>query len=81
MQWLNQARKRYGLQILNYMVTSNHSHLLVVDDGGRDVIPDSMQLVAGRTGEEIRERVGRERTGKIVIMRRQWKAGIISHDA
>jgi hypothetical protein len=32
------------------MVTSNHVHLLVVDTGKRDVIPKSMQLVAGRTG-------------------------------
>ena len=42
--WLYQARKRYGLKILNYMVTSNHIHLLVADDGNRDVIPKSMQL-------------------------------------
>jgi len=34
-QWLYQARKRYDLTILNYMVTSNHVHLLVVDDGQR----------------------------------------------
>jgi putative transposase len=40
------------------MVTSNHIHLLVVDDGGRDVIPKSVRLVAGRTGQEynIRKR-------------------------
>src|SRR3989339_656316 len=53
LQWLYQARKRYGLTILNYMVTSNHVHLLVVDDGQRNVIPDSMQLVAGRTGQGV----------------------------
>ena len=34
------------------MVTSNHVHLLVVDDGDRNVIPRSMQLVAGRPGQE-----------------------------
>jgi len=28
--WLHDARKRYGLTILNYMVTSNHIHLLAV---------------------------------------------------
>ncbi|EIM64905.1 hypothetical protein DespoDRAFT_03104, partial [Desulfobacter postgatei 2ac9] len=32
------------------MVSSNHIHLLVFDAGKRDVIPKSMQLVAGRTG-------------------------------
>jgi putative transposase len=56
-----QARKRYGLTILNYMVTSNHVHLLVADDGERDVIPNSMQLMAGRTGQEYNQR--KERKG------------------
>jgi hypothetical protein len=27
-------------------------HLLVVDDGERDVIPNSIQVVAGGTGQE-----------------------------
>jgi putative transposase len=60
LQWLYQARKRYGLTILNYMVTSNHIHLLVSDDGERDVIPNSMQLVAGRTGQEYNQRRNRK---------------------
>jgi putative transposase len=60
LQWLYQARKRYGLTILNYMVTSNHVHLLVVDDGQRDVISSSMQLVAGRTGQEYNQRKDRK---------------------
>ena len=47
------------MTILNYMVTSNHIHLLVVDDGERDVIPNSIQLVAGRTGQEYNQRKGR----------------------
>ncbi len=42
------------------MVTSNHIHLLVADDGDRDVIPNSMQLVAGRTGQEYNQRKGRK---------------------
>ena len=44
--WLFEAKKRYGLRILNYMVTSNHIHLLVVDGGERDTIPRSIQLIA-----------------------------------
>ena len=56
LQWLYEARKRYGLTILNYTVTSNHIHLLVADDGERDVIPKSIQLVAGRTGQEYNQR-------------------------
>ena len=57
MQWLYPARKRYGLTILNYMVTSNH--LLVVDTGKRYVSSKSMQLVAGRTGQEYNRRKNR----------------------
>ena len=59
LQWLYETRKRYGLTILNYMVTSKHIHLLVVDDGERDVIPKSMQLVAGRTMQEYNQRKDR----------------------
>jgi len=59
-QWLYQAKKRYGLSILNYMVTSNHVHLLVVDTGKKDVIPKSVQLVAGRTGQEYNQRKNRK---------------------
>lgn len=60
LQWLYQARKRYALTILNYMVTCNHVHLLVVDDREREVIPSSMQLVAGRTGQEYNQRKDRK---------------------
>nr|MBP7323287.1 transposase [Deltaproteobacteria bacterium] len=61
LHWLYEARKRYGLTLLNYTITCNHVHLLVVDDGDRDVIPNSMQLVAGRTGQEYNQR--KDRTG------------------
>lgn len=60
LQWLYKARVRYGLTILNYMVTSNHIHLLVADDGDRGVIPNSMQLVAGRMGQEFNQRKARK---------------------
>jgi putative transposase len=60
LQWLYQAKKKYKLTILNYMLTSNHVHLLVVDTGKRDVIPKSMQLVAGRTGQEYNQRKNRK---------------------
>ena len=61
LHWLLEAKRRYGLVILNYMVTSNHIHLLVVDDGDREVIPRSIQLVAGRTAREYNRR--KERRG------------------
>lgn len=46
--------------ILNYTITSNHVHLLVLDDKGRDVIPQSIKLVAGRTGQEYNLRKKRK---------------------
>ena len=46
--------------ILNYAVTSNHIHLLVVGDNQRDVIPNSIKLVAGRTGQEFNQRKSRK---------------------
>ena len=57
--WLFEAKKRYGLRILNYTVTSNHIHLLVIDSG-REVIPKSIQLVAGRTAQEYNQRKNRK---------------------
>ena len=57
--WLFEAKKRYGFRILNYMATSNHIHLLVVDGGPRDTIPKSIQLIVGRTGQEYNQRKNR----------------------
>lgn len=53
--WLYEARKRYGLSVLNYQVTSNHVHLLVVDQGAGE-IARSMQLVAGCVGRAYNRR-------------------------
>ncbi len=57
--WLFEAEKRYGLSVLNYAITSNHIHLLVRDNGDRNVIPRSIQLIAGRTGQEFNQRKDR----------------------
>lgn len=59
LQWLYEAKKRYGLSVLIYMVTSNHIHLLVVDDAS-DVVSKSMQLVAGSTAQAFNRRKGRK---------------------
>lgn len=58
MQWLYEARKKHHLSILNYMITSNHTYLLVCDNGSDEVIPKTVQLLAGRVGQEynIRKR-------------------------
>jgi putative transposase len=42
------------------MVTSHHVHLLAFDNAGRNVIPDSIKLVAGRTGQEYNIRKKRK---------------------
>src|SRR6056297_1182340 len=57
--WLFEAKKRFGLCVLNYTVTSNHIHLLVYERK-EDVIPRSMQLIAGRTGREYNIRKNRK---------------------
>jgi len=56
--WLFQARKRYGMSVLDYIVTSNHIHLLVRDKGNAS-ISKSMQLVAGRVAQEYNQRKSR----------------------
>lgn len=60
MQWLYEAKKRYSLVVLDYIVTSNHIHLLVYDNGCTDVIPRSVQLIAGRIGQEYNTRKKRK---------------------
>ncbi len=53
--WLYEARKRFGLCVLDYVVTSNHIHLLVHDQGTGE-IASSMQLIAGRTAQTYNQR-------------------------
>jgi putative transposase len=57
--WLYQARRRYGLCVLNYVVTSNHIHLLVKDTGCVE-IARSMQLIAGRVAQQFNRRKSRK---------------------
>jgi putative transposase len=60
LHWLYEAKKRFGLKVLNYCVTSNHVHLLVCDSAGGDCIAKSVQLIAGRTGQEYNQRKHRK---------------------
>ena len=59
MAWLYEARKRFGLRVLNYMVTCNHIHLLV-QDSAEEVIPKSLQLIASQTAQAFNQRKGRK---------------------
>ena len=54
-QWLFEARTRYGLCVLDFIVTSNHIHLLV-QDRGHGEIAKSLQLIAGRTAQDYNRR-------------------------
>ena len=58
--WLFEAKKRYGLCILDYAVTCNHIHLLVEDTGKPETIARSIQLAAGRTAQEFNHRKNRK---------------------
>jgi putative transposase len=59
LHWVFEAKKRFGLCVLNYIVTCNHIHLLVKDTGP-GVIAESMQLIAGRTAQEYNQRKNRQ---------------------
>lgn len=58
--WLFEAQRRYGLCVLNYIVTCNHVHLLVRDQR-KDEIAAAMRLVAGCTAQQYNDR--RKRRG------------------
>lgn len=59
LRWLFEAKKRFGLCVLNYMATSNHVHLLIKYTA-EGVIGRSIQLVAGCTGQDYNRRKGRQ---------------------
>lgn len=60
LDWLFEARKRFGVVILNYTATSNHVHLLIYDRDGGEVVPKSIQLSAGRTAQQYNRRKSRK---------------------
>ena len=60
--WLFEAKKRYGMVILNCLATSNHIHLLIHDRDGGEVIAKSVQLAAGRTVQTYDQRKRRKGT-------------------
>jgi putative transposase len=60
LRWLFEAKKRYRLCILDFIVTCNHIHLLVLDQGLNE-IPHSMQLIASQTAQRYNKR--RHRSG------------------
>ncbi|WP_084456917.1 transposase [Desulfogranum mediterraneum] len=59
-QWLHEAKLRFNLVVFNWIVTSNHIHLLLLDETGQEVIPRSIQLIAGRTAQGYNQRKRRK---------------------
>jgi putative transposase len=54
-KWLYETRVRHGLCVLNYVVTSNHIHL-VVRDRGQGEVAASVQLLEGCTAQAYNRR-------------------------
>ena len=57
--WLYKAKQRYQISILNFTVTSNHIHLLVLCDKNTNFIPNTIQLASGRIAWEYNKRKNR----------------------
>ncbi|MFA9454676.1 MAG: transposase [Candidatus Aminicenantaceae bacterium] len=60
LHWLFRAKLCYGLTILGYTIMSNHIHLLVIAEGRRNVVADSLALAEGRVGQEFNQRKSRD---------------------
>jgi len=56
---LFKAKKRFGLCVLNYIITSNHIHLLV-EDQGKGEIARSMQWISGQVAQHYNKRKKRK---------------------
>jgi len=60
MELLFQAKKRYSLSILNFIVTCNHIHIITCSNSGIDSIPRAMQFIEGKIGQVYNRRKGRK---------------------
>lgn len=58
--FLSRTRKRFEIKILNYIVTSNHIHLLVKDDSNDRCISRFMQYLQGVTAQVYNEKKKRK---------------------
>jgi putative transposase len=58
--WLYESKKRFSITILNYVATSNHIHLLVMDNTREGNISKFMQLLQSRTAQEYNVRKKRK---------------------
>jgi putative transposase len=60
-RWMLASKKLFGLCIVNYAITSNHVHLLILDKGqdSDHAISRALQLAAGRVAQEYNKRKNR----------------------
>jgi REP element-mobilizing transposase RayT len=81
MDWLFEAKKRYGLSILNYVVTSNHIIYWYLMEK-KMLFQNRFNLLLEEQEENItKERVGKGRFGRIDIMQQPLKPEGISFNA
>ena len=59
-QWLFEAKRRFGLVVLNYLSTSNHTHIILKDEGEKGITPQAVDLIAGRTAQKYNYRKKRK---------------------
>lgn len=57
--WLFKASQRYDISVLNYIITSNHIHLLIKENNGPSV-QKAMQYASGCFGREYNRRKKRK---------------------
>ncbi len=71
--WLFQARRRFGLSILNYSVHINEVHLMCMDKG-RGEIPCSMHMLAEAMADDLNTR--KQTTGQ--VWENHYQAAVIT---
>jgi len=57
---LFEARERYQVSILNFTVTSNHIHILVLCPEDKTAIPCMMRLLGSKVGATYNKKTGRQ---------------------
>ena len=60
LHWMFEAKKKFQISILNYIVTSNHIHLLVHCESAENHIARAMHLVSGKIAWDYNHRKKRK---------------------
>lgn len=76
-KWLYEGISRYGVITLNFTVTCNHIHLLVLAPEDMEAIPRLMQLVASRVGQTF----NMKRSRKGAFWENRYRATAVQTDS